>query len=95
LAQSYVDYVDTEVFFRDICEPEKKDDAEDAGGSDSSQDEEKTKEVDNAGAEAPDQGSASARGDSSIPLAGSGTPKADVSIATAPPAGGSAFAPAS
>jgi hypothetical protein len=42
LAHSYVDYVNTEVFVQDICEPEKKDDAEDAEGSDSSQDEEET-----------------------------------------------------
>jgi hypothetical protein len=84
LAHSYVDYADTEVFVRDICEPEKKDDAEDAEGSDSSQDEEEA-----------EQGSAPARGDGSIPSAGSGTPKADVSTATAPPAGGSASAPAS
>jgi hypothetical protein len=36
LAHSYVDYANTEVFVRDIREPEKKDDAEDAEGSDSS-----------------------------------------------------------
>jgi hypothetical protein len=36
LAHSYVDYADTEAFVRDIREPEKKDDAEDAEGSDSS-----------------------------------------------------------
>jgi hypothetical protein len=93
LAHSYVDYADTEVFVRDIHEPEKKDDAKDAEGSDSSQDEEETEEAGNAGAEAPDQGSAPAEGDGSIPSAGSGTPEADVAIATTPPAGG--FAPAS
>jgi hypothetical protein len=87
LAHSYVDYADTEAFVRDIRVPEKKDDAEDAEGSDSSQDEEETED---AGAEAPEQGSALAEGDSSIPSAGSGTPEADVSTATAPPAGGSA-----
>jgi hypothetical protein len=95
LAHSYVDYADTEVFVRDICEPEKKDDAEDAEGSDSSQDEEETEDAGNAGAEAVEQGSAPAEGDGSIPSAGSGTPEADVSTATAPPAGGSASAPAS
>jgi hypothetical protein len=35
-----VDFADTEAFVWDIREPEKKDDAEDAEGSDSSQDEE-------------------------------------------------------
>jgi hypothetical protein len=90
LAHSYVDYADTEVFVRDIREPEKKDDAEDTEGSDSSQDEEETEEDGNAGAKAPDQGSALAGGDGSIPSAGSGTPEADVSTATAPPAGSSA-----
>jgi hypothetical protein len=95
LAHSYVDYADTEVFVRDIRELEKKDDAEDAKGSDFSQDEEETEDAGNAGAEAPDQGSAPAGGDGSIPSARSGTPEADVSTATAPPAGGSASAPAS
>jgi hypothetical protein len=90
LAHSYVDYAHTEVFIRDIREPEKKDNAEDAKGSDSSQDEEETEDADNADAEAPEQGSAPAGGDSSIPSAGSGTPEADVSNATAPPTGGSA-----
>jgi hypothetical protein len=90
LAHSYVDYANTEVFVRDIREPEKKDDAEDAEGSDSSQDEEETEHAGNAGAEAPEQGSAPVGGDASIPSAGSGTPEADVSTATAPPAGGSA-----
>jgi hypothetical protein len=92
LAHSYVDYANTEVFIRDIREPEKKDDAKDTEGSDSSQDEEEAEDI---GAEAPEQGSAPAGGDGSIPSAGSGTPKADVSTATAPPAGGSASAPAS
>jgi hypothetical protein len=41
LAHNYVDYADTEVFVRDIRQSEKKDDAKDAEGSDSSQDEEK------------------------------------------------------
>jgi hypothetical protein len=95
LAHSYVDYADTEVLVRDIREPEKKDNAEDAEGSDSSQDEEEAEEAVNAGVEAPDQGSAPAGGDGSIPSAGSGTPEADVSTPTAPPAGGSASAPAS
>jgi hypothetical protein len=54
LAHSYVDYADTEVFVRDIREPEKKDDAEDAEGSDSSQDEEETEDAGNAGAKAPE-----------------------------------------
>jgi hypothetical protein len=90
LAHSYVDYAHTEVFIRDIREPEKKDDADDAEGSDSSQDEEEAEDAGNAGAEAPDQGSAPAGGDASIPSAGSGTPEADTSTATAPPAGGSA-----
>jgi hypothetical protein len=87
LAHSYVDYADTKAFVWDIRVPEKKDDAEDAEGSDSSQDEEETED---AGAEAPEQGSAPAGGDSSIPSAGFGTPEADVSTATAPPVGGSA-----
>jgi hypothetical protein len=37
-----VDYAHTEVFVWDIHEPEKKDDADDAEGSDSSQDKEET-----------------------------------------------------
>jgi hypothetical protein len=45
-----LDYANTEVFVRDIREPEKKDDAE---GSDSSQDEEETDDAGNAGVEAP------------------------------------------
>jgi hypothetical protein len=44
LAHSYVDYADTDIFVRDIREPEKKKDdakvAANAEGSDSSQDEE-------------------------------------------------------
>jgi hypothetical protein len=95
LAHSYVDYAHTKVFVRDIREPEKKDDTDDAEGSDSSQDEEETEDVGHAGAKAPVQGSAPAGGDASIPSAGSGTPEADVSTATAPAAGSSAFAPAS
>jgi hypothetical protein len=90
LAHSYVDYADTKVFVRDVCKPEKKDDAEDAEGSDSSQDEEEIEEVGNADTEALNQGSAPARGDGSIPSAGSSTPGADVSTATAPPVGDSA-----
>jgi hypothetical protein len=92
LAHSYVDYANTEVFVQDIRQPEKKDDAKDAEGSDSSQDEEEAKDADT---EAPEQGSAPAGGDGSIPSAGSGTPEADISIATAPPAGGSASTPTS
>jgi hypothetical protein len=92
LAHSYVDYADTEAFVWDIREPEKKDDAEDAEGSNSSQDEEKAKD---AHTEAPEQGSAPAGGDGSIPSAGFGTPKADISTAKAPPVGGSASTPAS
>jgi hypothetical protein len=95
LAHSYVDYTDTEAFVRDIRVPEKKDnakDAEDAEGSESSQDEE---EVEDAHTEAPEQGSAPAGGDGSIPSAGSGTPEADISTAIAPPAGGSACTTAS
>jgi hypothetical protein len=91
LAHSYVDFADTEAFVRDIRKPEKKDDAEDAEGSDSSQDEEEAKDAD---IEAPEQGSAPAGGDGSIPSAGSGTPEANISTATAPPAGGSASTPA-
>jgi hypothetical protein len=53
LAHSYVDYAHTEVFVWDIREPEKKDDADDVEGSDSSQDEEETEDADNAGVEAP------------------------------------------
>jgi hypothetical protein len=95
LAHSYVDYADTEAFVRDLREPEKSaDDAKDAAdaeGSDSSQDEEETEE---AGTDAPEQGSVPGGGDGSIPSAGSGTPEADISTATAPPAGGSASAAA-
>jgi hypothetical protein len=96
LAHSYVDYADTDAFVRDIREPEKKEGdtqtTADAEGSDSSQDEEETEE---AGTNAPEQGSVPGGGDGSIPSAGSGTPDADVSTATAPLAGGSASAPAS
>jgi hypothetical protein len=96
LAHSYVDYVDTDGFVRDIREPEKTaDDAKDAAdaeGSDSSQDEEEAEE---AGTDAPEQGSIPGGGDGSIPSAGFGTPEADISTATAPPASGSASAPAS
>jgi hypothetical protein len=91
LAHSYVDYAETEAFVRDIREPEKEADVEDAEGSDSSQDEEEAEDINT---EAPEQGSAPARGDGSIPSAGSGTPEADISTATAPPAGGSASTPA-
>jgi hypothetical protein len=88
LAHSYMDYADTDAFVRDIREPEKKeDDAKDIEDSDSSQDEE---EAEDTNTEAPEQGSAPAGGDGSIPSAGSGTPEADISTATAPPAGGSA-----
>jgi hypothetical protein len=93
LAHSYVDYADTDAFVRDIREPEKKDDAGAsavAEGSDSSQDEDEAEEDDT---EAPEQASAPGGGDGSIPSAGSGTPDADISTATAPPAGGPASAP--
>jgi hypothetical protein len=95
LAHSYVDYADTDAFVQDIREPEKKDDAmasADTEGSDSSQDEEEAEE---ASTDVPEQGSAPGGGDGSIPSAGSGTLEADISTATAPPAGGSASAPAS
>jgi hypothetical protein len=96
LAHSYVDYANTDAFVRDIREPEKtEDDAKtsaDAEGSDSSQDEEEAEEADT---DAPEQGSAPGGGDGSIPSAGSSTPEADISTAIAPPAGGSASAPAS
>jgi hypothetical protein len=96
LAHSYVDYADTDAFVRDVRELEMKEgDAKttaDAKGSDSSQDEEEAEE---AGTDAPEKGSAPGEGDGSIPSAGSGTPEADISTATAPPAGGSASAPAS
>jgi hypothetical protein len=95
LAHSYVDYADTDAFVRDIREPEKKEDdvkvAADTEGSDSSQDEEEAEE---AGIDVPEQGSVPGGGDGSIPSAGSGTPEADISTATAPLAGGSASAPA-
>jgi hypothetical protein len=95
LAHSYVDYADTDAFVWDIREPEKKEDdaqtAADAEGSDSSQDKEETEE---AGTDAPEQGSVPGGGDGSIPSAGSSTPEADVSTATAPLAGGPASAPA-
>jgi hypothetical protein len=93
LAHSYVDYAETEAFVWDIRVPEKKEDdakdAADAEGFDSSQDEEE------ADTEVPEQGSVPAGGDGSIPSARSGTPEADVSTATAPPASGSASTPAS
>jgi hypothetical protein len=95
LAHSYVDYADTDAFVRDIREPEKTadddKDAADAEGSDSSQDEEEAEEADT---DAPEQGSVPGGGGGSIPSAGSGTPEADISTATAPPAGGSASAAA-
>jgi hypothetical protein len=95
LAHSYVDYADTDTFVWDIREPKKKEgDAQtaiDAEGSDSSQDEEEAEE---AGTDAPEQGSVPGGGDGSIPSAGSGTPEADVSTATAPLAGGPVSAPA-
>jgi hypothetical protein len=88
-----VDYADTDAFVRDIREPEKKEEdvkaAADVEGSDSSQDEE---EADAANTDVPEQESVPGRGDGSIPSAGSGTPEADISTATAPPAGGSASA---
>jgi hypothetical protein len=95
LAHNYVDYANTEVFVRDIREPKKSADTEDAEGSDSSQDEEEAEDVGNAGVEALAQQSAPAGGDASIPSVGSGTPDADVSTPTAPPDGGLASAPAS
>jgi hypothetical protein len=91
LAHSYVDYADTEAFVRDIREPEKEAEAEDVEGSDASQDEEEAKDTNT---EAPEQGSALAGGDGSIPSAGSGNPEANISTATAPPVGGSASTPA-
>jgi hypothetical protein len=95
LAHSYVDYADTDAFVRDICEPEKKEDdakvAANAEGSDSSQDEEETEE---AGTDVLEQGSVLGGGNGSIPSSGFGTPEADISTATAPPAGGPASAPA-
>jgi hypothetical protein len=96
LAHSYVDYAETEAFVQEIRVPEKKEDdakdAADAEGSDSSQDEEEAEE---ANTEVPEQESVPAGGDGSIPSAGSSTPEADVSTATAPPASGSASTPAS
>jgi hypothetical protein len=95
LAHSYVDYADTDAFVWDIRELEKKDDvgaSADAEGSDSRQDEEETEEADT---DAPEQASVPGGGDGSIPSAGSSTPEANISTATAPPAGGSASAPAS
>jgi hypothetical protein len=95
LAHSYVDYADIDAFVRDICEPKKKEDdakvSADAEGSDSSQDEEEAEE---AGTDISEQGSVLGGGDGSIPSTGSGTPEADISTTTAPPAGGSASAPA-
>jgi hypothetical protein len=52
LAHSYVDYAHTEVFVRDIRKPDKDADAEDAKGSDSSQDEGEAEDADNVGIEA-------------------------------------------
>jgi hypothetical protein len=95
LAHSYVDYANTEVFVWDIRKPKKSTDTEDTEGYDSSQDEEEGEDVGNAGIEAPARRSALAGGDASIPSVRSGTPNANVSTATAPPAGGLTFAPAS
>jgi hypothetical protein len=95
LAHNYVDYANTDAFVWDIREPEKMEDdvkvAADAEGSDSSQDEEEAEETDT---EVPKQRSVPAGGDGSIPSAGSDTPEANISTAIAPPAGGSASAPA-
>jgi hypothetical protein len=95
LAHSYVDYADTDAFVRDIREPEKKVEdvkvAADAEGSNSSQDKEEAEE---AGTDVLEQGSIPGGGDDSIPSAGSSTPDADISTATAPLADGSASAPA-
>jgi hypothetical protein len=85
LAHSYVD----------IYELAKDADAEDAKGSDSSQDEEETEDGGNARTDAPTEQSAPTDGGASVPSNGSGTHDADISTATAPSAGGSASAPAS
>jgi hypothetical protein len=95
LAHNYVDYANTKVFVWDIRESEKEADAEDAKGYYSSQDEEETKDADNASIEAPAQRSTPGGCDASIPSAGSGTSDDDISTATAPPAGGSTSTPAS
>jgi hypothetical protein len=95
LAQSYVDFTQTEVFVWDIREPAKDVDAEDAEGSDSSQDEEESKDGGNAGTDVPEERSAPAGGGASVPSIGSGTPDADVSTAIAPSAGSFASAPTS
>jgi hypothetical protein len=79
----------------DICEPVKDADAEDAKGSDSSQDEEETKDKGNAGTDVLEEQSAPAGGGACVPSAGSGTPHADISTATTPSASNSASAPAS
>jgi hypothetical protein len=95
LAHSYVDFTQTDIFMRDIREPAKDANTADAEGSDSSQDEEETKDGGNARTEASEKQSAPAGGGASIPSIGSGTPDADISTATAPSAGGSSSAPAS
>jgi hypothetical protein len=95
LAHSYVDFAQTDIFMRDICELVKDADTADAKGSDSSQDEEENEDGGNARTEAPEEQSTPAGGRASVPLAGSGTPDADISTATVPSAGGSASAPAS
>jgi hypothetical protein len=95
LAHSYVDYAHTKVFVQDIHEPDRDADAEDDEGSNSSQDEEEVEDGGNAGTDALAQQSALAGGDASIPSAGSGTPDANVSTATAPFVGSSASTPVS
>jgi hypothetical protein len=95
LAQSYVDFTQTEVFVRDIREPTKDADAEDAEGSDSSQDEEESKDGGNAGTDVLEERSAPAGGGASVPSIRSGTPDADVSTAIAPSADSSASVPTS
>jgi hypothetical protein len=95
LAHSYMDFAQTDTFVRDIREPVKDADTDDAEGSDSSQDEEETEDGGNARADALEEHSTPAGGRASVPSAGSSTPDADVSTATTPSAGGSASAPAS
>jgi hypothetical protein len=76
---------------RDICEPAKDIDAEDAKGSDSSQYKKETEDGGNARTDVPDERSALEGGGAS-PSIRSGTPDADISTAIAPSAGGSASA---
>jgi hypothetical protein len=92
LAHSVVDYAKTDEYIPDIRCPVK---AEDAEGSDSSQDEDEAEDEGDAEADAPEQRSVLAGTGTIAPSVGSGTPAADTSTGIAPNADGSASGPAS